>query len=390
MQSKLHIVWRQFLVAVSIVSFVFPTVCFSQSIDVWIGTTTPGNGLSRGVYHCQLNVATGRLTKPKMAAELANPGFVTLHPNGEILYATCQINRRGAVAAFAIERKDGESILKALNSVEIGDGGAAHLNVDRSGKCLLTAQYGGGSVAMFPIADTGQLGERAVLIKHEGGSKVVGNRQDSPHAHWVGTDADNQFAFVPDLGLDQVVIYKLNPDTLSLKAHGHGSSPPGGGPRHFKFHPNGRFAYVLNELALSVTVFGYDAEGGRLTSLQTIPTLTESQKAGEEFNAASEIRVHPNGKFLYAANRGHDSISVFRIHADTGKLRLSEVEPIRGSWPRNFNVDPTGRWLIAAGRDSNTLSLFSIDQQTGMLQYQRHSVFCPTPICVTFGGVAKN
>jgi 6-phosphogluconolactonase len=337
------------------------------------------------VYHARLDLATGKLTTPTLAAELASPGFVALHPNQHVLYATCQIKRRGSVASFAIETQDGQSTLKPLNSVEIGDGGAAHLTVGRLGKCLLTAQYGGGSVALFPLDDQGKVGDRAVLVKHKGGSRIVGNRQDSPHAHWVGTDANNRFAFVPDLGLDQVVIYRLDADRLSLSTHGLGATPPGGGPRHFKFHPDGRFAYVLNELALSVTVFAYDSSRGQLARVQTIPTLTESQKAGEEFNAASEIRVHPSGKFLYAANRGHDSISVFSIHPDTGKLDLIEVEPIRGSWPRNFNVDPSGRWLIAAGRDSNTLSLFSIDQQTGTLQYQRHSVFCPTPICVTFG-----
>jgi 6-phosphogluconolactonase len=185
--------------------------------------------------------------------------------------------------------------------------------------------------------------------------------------------------------MDKVVIYRLDVDRVDLKPHGFGQVPAGGGPRHMKFHTGGKFIYVLNELELSVTAFAYDADRGMMTALQTIRTVPEQEKAKETFVSASEIRVHPTGKFVYAANRGHDTITAFRIDQDSGKLTQVECEPIRGSWPRNFNIDPTGRWLLAAGRDSNTLAVFEIDAETGELTYTRTMVMVPTPICVLFG-----
>ena len=271
-----------------------------------------------------------------------------------------------------------------LNSVEIGDGGAAHVSVDRTGKVLLTAQYGGGSTALFDLADDGSIKSRKQLVKHEGGSRVVANRQNSPHAHWTGTSPDNRFAFVPDLGLDKVVIYKLNADAGTIEPHGFGVCPPGGGPRHMKFSPDGKFVYVLNELALSITTFAYDSAAGTMSAIDTGQTLTESVKEKETFNSASEIRVHESGKFVYSANRGNDSISVFKVDAATGKLSIVETEPIRGGWPRNFNIDPTGKWIVVAGRDSNTATVFEINQETGELTFIRQTAMVPSPICVLF------
>ncbi|MCH8219352.1 MAG: lactonase family protein, partial [Planctomycetes bacterium] len=250
---------------------------------------------------------------------------------------------------------------------------------------LMSAQYGGGSIAIFPLTEAGSIGPRSKLIKHEGGSGVVARRQDKSHAHWVGTSPDNRFVFVPDLGLDKVAIYQLDAEQANLKFHGYGQLPPGGGPRHMKFHTSGRFIYVLNELDLSVTAFAYDVAQGRMTPFQTIPTVPVGEKAKEMFVSASEIRVHPSGRFLYAANRGHDTITAFAIDAKNGRLRFVEREPIRGSWPRNFNIDPTGKWLLAAGRDSNTLAVFAIDTDTGELTYTRTMVMVPSPICVLFG-----
>jgi 6-phosphogluconolactonase len=152
-----------------------------------------------------------------------------------------------------------------------------------------------------------------------------------------------------------------------------------------KFHPNGKFIFVLNELALSVTSFAYDAAAGEMKPVQTIETVPEAEKSKEVFVSASEIRVHPNGKFVYSANRGHDTITAFSVDARNGKLALIEREPVRGSWPRNFNIDPTGRWLLAAGRDSNNIAVFAIDEKSGELTYTRQMVLAPTPICVLFG-----
>lgn len=356
-----------------------PTNLVAESFDVWVGTTTPRNGLSKGIYHLKFDAAKGRLSKSTLVAELSSPGFLDVDKQSKRLYATGSVNGKPAVTAFAIE---GDKLRK-LNSQPIGDGGAAHLCADREAGMLLTAQYGGGSIAAFPLADDGSIKPRSQLIDHEGGSKVVGRRQDSSHAHWVGFDQNRKFAFVPDLGLDAVVIYKV--DAGKVTAHGKGIVPPGGGPRHMKFHPNGTIAYVLNELALSITTFEYDPSAGTMKPIQTIQTLTDAEKSKESFNSASEIRVHPSGRFVYSANRGHDSITVFSVDLTSSKLTRVEVEPIRGGWPRNFNLDPTGRWVLAAGRDTNSLTIFSINEDTGELAYARQAAFVPTPICVEFG-----
>jgi 6-phosphogluconolactonase len=350
--------------------------------DVWIGTSTPRDGLSKGIYHARLNTETGAMSAPQLAAEVSSPGFLAMHPSGKVLYSTGSIEGAASVVSYRI---DGAGTLAKMNSQPIGDGGAAHLAADRTGKVLLSAQYGGGSTALFTLSDDGSIGPRKKLIKHQGGSGVVPERQDAPHAHWVGTSPDNRFAFVPDLGLDQVIIYSLDADHADLSPHGAGQLPAGGGPRHMKFHPNGRFIYVLNELALSVTVFGYDKAAGTMSALQTIPTVPEEEKVKERSVSASEIRIHPSGRFVYAANRGHDTITAFRVDKTSGQLTFVEREPVRGSWPRNFNVDPTGNWLLAAGRDSNTIAVFEIDDQTGELTYMRIMVTAPSPICVLFG-----
>lgn len=357
----------------------------AQNVDVWIGTTTPKDGVSKGIYHASFNPGAGTLTEPQLAAEVRNPGFLTLHPALPVLYSVGKLADGTPVAmSFLISRHAGQSRLTQLNVQPIGDGGATHLATDREGKCLLTAQYGGGSVAAFPLDKVGAIKPRSSLIKHAGASKVVASRQENPHAHWVGVSPDNRFAFVPDLGMDQVAIYKLDPVKARLISHGSGSVRPGSGPRHMKFHPNGKVIYVLNELAMTVSGFDYDSEAGTMNRRQTIPTIPEHEKAKERFASGSEIRVHPTGRFVFAANRGHDTITVFDVDAETGQLTWTETEPIRGSWPRNFNLDPTGRWLVAAGRDSHTLSLFEVHQDTGELTFARKSVFCPTPICVLF------
>lgn len=190
---------------------------------------------------------------------------------------------------------------------------------------------------------------------------------------------------MPDLGMDKVVIYSVDVDAAKLTPHGHGKVPPGGGPRHMKFHTSGSWIYVLNELDLSITVFDYDAQAGTMSPKQTIPTVPKEQLAKEKFKSASEIRVHPNGRFVYSANRGHDTITAFRVDQESGQLSVIEREHVRGATPRNFNLDPSGRWLLAAGQDSHTLASFEVNQETGELTYNRSNVFAPSAICVLFG-----
>lgn len=362
-----------------------PVAAKAQSplIDVWIGTGRAKP--SKGIYHCTLNTKTGKLSDPELAAEVGGPGFLAMHPNGGHLYAVCTVEGKPSVAAYAIGKSSGgKSSLTLVNSIEIGDGGAAHVAVDPTGKTILTAQYGGGSVAVFALNDDGSLHERRQLVKHEGGSNVVPGRQEKPHAHWVGFSPDNRFAFVPDLGMDKVLIYKVDAAASAITPHGFGKVPPGGGPRHMKFHTNGKWAYVLNELDLSITVFDYDAKAGTMTPKQTILTVPKEQLAKEKFKSASEIRVHPNGRFIYSANRGHDTITAFGVNQDTGELTVIEREHVRGATPRNFNLDPSGHWLLAAGQDSHTLASFEVNQETGELTYNRSNVVAPSAICVLF------
>jgi len=360
-------------------------VCSAGEVDVWIGTTTPKDGLSKGIYHATFDTEKGKLAKPRLAAEIVNPGFVILHPDGKVLYSTGALDGEPVLAAYEIDRKNGRPTLSLKNSQPTGDGGACHLATDRTGKTLMSVQYFNGSVAVFPLDEDGSIRRRMQLIKHEGATGEPGSRQDRPHPHWIGTSPDNRFVFVPDLGLDKIVVYGLDAERSVLSPRGFGRSPAGAGPRHMKFHPGGKFIYLLNEMGVSVTTFAYDAEKGSLTPLQTIRTISPEERAKETFVTASEIRVHPSGQFVYAANRRHDTITALRVNPEDGKLSVIECEPVRGSWPRNFNVDPTGKWLLAAGRDSNSIAIFAIDQDTGELTFTGASTLTPTPICVTFG-----
>lgn len=351
----------------------------AETVDVFFGT---GSGEAKGIYHATFDAERGKLGPVSLAAEIASPGFLALHPDGRTLYAVARTPDGPGVAAYRV----GEAgALRLLNTAPIGDGGGTHVAVHPSGKLLLTAQYGGGSTAVFGLEASGELKGDATVFEHEGGSKVVPGRQDAPHPHWCGFSPDGRFAFVPDLGMDQIVIYRVDTDQLTLQPHGFAESIPGGGPRHMRFSVDGRFIFLLNELSLSVTTFVYDPEGGSARRIATTPALSEAVKAEEDFNSASEILTHPSGRFVYSANRGHDSVTAYRVDEGTGVLSVVEVEAIRGAWPRNINLDPSGKWLLAAGAQSGTVAVFAVDPETGKLRYQQGSVVdVPSPICILF------
>lgn len=357
----------------------FSSFAFATEQNVYFGTgTKKGNG----IYHSVFNSDSGELSTPIKVADIKAPSFLAKHPSLPILYAVANINKVSVVAAYAIEQNGS---LSKINSQPINDRNGTHISVHPSGKFLLSAQYSGGSVAVFPLDKKGVVQPRSQLFEHQGGSKVVAKKQDSAHPHWVGFSPDSKFAFVPDLGLDTIKIYRVSDDETQLVAHSQANTIAGGGPRHMRFSTNGKHIYLLNEFTLSISTFEYNKIEGLATLSHVTAALDEQAKSQEAFNSASEILVHPSGKFVYSANRGHDSVSVFSSNKTTGQLMLKEVEHVRGSFPRNINLDQTGKWLFAAGQHSNTLSVFAIDQQTGLLQYQTgNTVNLPEPTCVLF------
>ena len=357
----------------------------NKTLWTYIGTYTSAKSTSKGIYLAHFDQATGKLSAASVAAEVKNPSFLAIHPARPLLYAIGEIadfkgKRVGAVSALAIDTQSGK--LTLLNQQSSQGAGPCHVAVDHSGRCVLVANYGGGSVACLPIEADGRLGEAKSFFQHQG-SSVNPKRQAGPHAHGIYVDPANRFVFVPDLGLDKVMIYRLNSElaTMTPNAPASASVPPGAGPRHLAFHPNGRFVYVINEMGSTLTVFRYDAGRGSLELVETVPTLPADFQ-GQSWTA--EVVVHPSGKFVYGSNRGHDSIVAYAVDAETGKLRLLGFEPTQGKNPRNFNIDPSGRWLLAANQNGDNVVVLRIDPATGRLSATGHSIAVAMPVCVEF------
>jgi len=352
---------------------------------MYVGTYTGPE--SKGIYAYRFDAKTGEITPLGLAGEAKNPSFLAIHPNRKFLYAVGESADGGAwggsVSAFALDRATGK--LTFLNSASSGGKGPCHLVVDKTGRNLVVANYGSGASAVVPIKADGRLGEPSSTIQHSG-SSVDRARQQGPHAHSANLSPDNRFAFVADLGLDKVLVYKFDAakGTITPNTPPFATVAPGSGPRHFAFHPSGKFAYVINEMGSTMTAFAYDAAGGVLTSLQTISTLPEGF-SGKSYCA--EVVAHPSGKFLYGSNRGHNSISVFAIDPVKGTLTTVEQTLTGGKWPRNFNIDPTGAYLFAANEQSNDIFLFRIDPATGRLKPTGKRLEVGKPVCIKFVSV---
>jgi 6-phosphogluconolactonase len=350
---------------------------------VYVGTYTGEK--SKGIYVYGMDLATGSLTPMGLAAETPNPTFLDIDPKHRFLYAVNEIERfegkaAGAVSSFSIDPATGK--LTFLNQRSSGGSGPCHILLDRTGKNALVANYGGGSVAVLPIEKDGKLGEASAFIQHQGRS-IHPERQTGPRAHCMIMDAQNRFALACDLGLDKVLIYKFDAKkgTLVPNDPAFASIKAGSGPRHVTFSPNGRHAYVLNELQPTIVVFDYDAKRGVLNEAQTISTVPDDFKGT---NYGAEIEVHPSGKFLYASNRGHDSIAIFAIDPKKGTLTLVEHQPTQGKTPRHFGIDPTGKYLLAANQDSNSIVVFGIDAENGRLKPTGQVLELGAPVCVKF------
>ncbi len=371
---------------------------------VWFGTYTGANKEgpeSRGIYVARFDRASGVLSPPGVAAEIKSPSFLAMHPTQPRLYAVCTDDLTGepigAVAAFRIDTDSG--MLGRLGNpptggpVPTGGKGPCHVCIDSEGTVVLAANYGGGSVICLGLADDGSLepvvkGTPGGFVQHaddrESKPGIDPKRQEKPHAHSVDIAPDGRFAFVCDLGLDQLLIYRLDTERATLTPHGHATLAAGSGPRHFAMHPSGQFAWCVNELAMTVTGFTYDAEAGTLTEIETLSTLPEDVTNRQGFTCA-EIAVHPSGRFLYASTRGHDSIAMYRIDAKTGRLTFLGVEPTRAATPRHFAIAPGGKFLLAAGQASDTVTVFAIDEATGKLTFTGQTVPVPSPVCILFG-----
>ncbi len=350
---------------------------------VFIGTYTHTD--SQGIYTCRFDRDTGELEQVSVATGAGNPSFVTLHPSKRYLYAASEVmeldgKEQGAVYAYSIDAEPGE--LSYLSSQGSGGPGPCHVKVDATGRFVLAANYHGGSVCMLPIEDDGSLAPASDFIQHEG-SSVNPRRQDQAHAHSINLDAQNHFAYVPDLGQDRVVIYRLDTDDGRLIPNepAYVKVNPGFGPRHFDFHPGGKWAYLINELGSMITVFEYDRESGSLSEFQVIGTLPTGFSGS---NTTADIHVHPSGRFVYGSNRGHDSIAIFAVDEDSGRLTALGHRSTRGRTPRNFGIDPSGRFLIAANQGSDNIVSFHIDQDTGSLTPTGHELNIPMPVCIRF------
>jgi 6-phosphogluconolactonase len=356
-----------------------------RSYLMYVGTYTEDGSKSKGIYAYRYDPATSEITSAGLAAETINPSFLAVHPNHRFLYAVNEVGnykgqKSGAVSAFAIDHATGK--LTLLNQVASKGADPCYIIVDKTGKYVLVANYSGGSVAVFPVAEDGRLGEASAFVQHTGHGTDP-KRQEGPHAHSIDLSADNRFAIVDDLGLDETIVYRFDNAKGTLIPNGpqFGKADPGAGPRHFAFHPDGKFAYVINEMGTSVSVFSFDGKAGILRSLQTISTLPKGFTGP---NDDAEIEVHPSGRFLYGSNRGHDSIAVFAIDANKGTLSLVEYAPTKGKTPRSFEIDPTGSMLFAENEKSDNIVVFRIDQQTGRLTATGRVLEVVEPVCVKF------
>jgi len=387
MNGKKRSSWQSILIFL----LLFATCCLPNSFAasshgkflMYVGTYTSKD--SKGIYAYRFDADSGQVSSLGLAAETENPSFIVIHPNGRYLYAVNEIQKyqgkdSGIVSAFAIDRDTGK--LTLLNQVASRGADPCYVSFDKAGKYLLVANYTGGSVASFPVQNDGKVGEASSVVQHKG-SSVNTERQEGPHAHSIDVSPDGKLAMIADLGLDEILVDRLDGKSGALTP----ADPPftkidaGSGPRHFKFHPNGKFAYLISELRNTVTSYSYDPKTRRLKHLDTASSLPKEFTGHSE---AAEIQIHPSGKFLYASNRGYDSIAVFEVNPKDGKLTNLEIVPSGGKNPRYFTVDPSGTRLLVAGQDSGNIVLFKIDAETGRITQTEEQVKVDSPVCIQF------
>ncbi|MDP1989980.1 MAG: lactonase family protein [Syntrophales bacterium] len=356
---------------------------YTEPIRFGTGKILEGKG--EGIYVYRMDQTSGALEPVGKTTGVTNPSYLAFDFTGRFLYAVNELKTyedqpTGTVSAFAVDPKTGK--LEFLNKKLTHGTDPCHVLVDKKRKSVFVANFLSGSICVLPVLDDGRLGEASDFIQHQG-SGIDPARQKGPHAHSVTLDEAGRFAFVPDLGLDKLMVYKFDPKRGMLEANDVPwiKMKPGAGPRHVAFHPGGRFAFLINELDSTLASLSYDGMKGRFKVLHVVSTLPEGYH-GE--STCADVQVSPSGTFVYGSNRGHDSIVIYRINQRTGRLTYVSHESTQGRTPRSFGVDPTGRFLLAANQDSDTIVTFGIEPKTGKLLPTGHATQVPTPVCVKF------
>jgi 6-phosphogluconolactonase len=350
---------------------------------MYVGTYTGGD--TRGIYAYRFDPRTGKLAPLGLMAETPNPTFLALHPSGKYLYAVNEINdfegkKAGALSAFSVDRATGK--LTLLNQISTGGPGPCAVTVDKTGKVVFVANYEGGSFASYSIGSDGKVGAMASLIQDKG-SSINKSRQEGPHSHSVVVSPDNKFLLGADLGLDHVLIFHIDASTGKISPN----DPPfatvkaGSGPRHLVFAPDGKHVYVVSEMGEIVTTFGWDAARGALTAIDEASALPADFHGR---STSAEIQIDAHGRHVYSSNRGHDSISVFNVDPNTGKLSLAETTSTQGKTPRFFCLDPSGRYLLAGNQDTNTITTYHVDPRSGKLTPTGDKYELGKPVCFVF------
>ena len=352
----------------------------------FIGTYTSGNVVnknlqSKGIYVLGYDSEKGDLEILNTAFEKDNPSFLTISPNGDYLFSVGEIDdkRGGALSSYKIDKEN--CSISIVNSISTGSKGPCHLMTDLNGSVLLAANYAGGASTLAKINPDGSLDENVQVIQHVG-SSVNPERQLEPHAHSINVSPSGNYALVPDLGTDKIILYKIDHSKSKLISNepSFAKVSPGMGPRHLEFHPNGKVVYVINELGATITVFDYDDENGILNEVETVSTLPS------DFNQKScaDIHISKDGKYLYGSNRGHNSIAIYKVSEDGRKIENIDFQSTLGETPRNFALDPKGNFLLAANQDSSDIFTFKINKESGKLDPTGSKIDIPYPVCIKF------
>jgi 6-phosphogluconolactonase len=369
--------WSAILVLVAYASL-------TRGADTFVYFGSHGKGPQCGFSLAHFDTDTGKLTTPEFLLEAVAPAYFIISPDKKHLY-TCNSAPGSSVSAYAIDPATAK--LTFINQKPSDGGDPSYVSLDATGHFLMIANFQGGSIAVFALQPDGSIGERSAYVQHAG-TNVITGKPIQAHAHSIRVDPSNRYVLAADLGLDKLFVYQLDPKTGALQPNDPPSDsvPTGSGPRHTAFHPNGRYVYLINQMGNTIIRFGWDAKTGRLTQYESVSTLPEGFKGKDD---ASEILVHPSGKFIYATNRGNNSVAVFSVDADSGRLTLLQHISTQGKTPRNCEFDPTGRWLLVSNQDSSNAVVFRIDANTGRLTQVGEPVKVLTPFCERFLPVAQ-